>query len=146
MICNKLTDDEIRERPFWMLKTKNETFYQKDEDENGQRINSWKELKKHAEENHINFTGMWLQFRDHKEEIAVNKDGYFLVYALLVDIGSATHNHYFTCGYLENGQVHCTRWLMPEVMSMQSDVRKLEDCEEVLIYAKNDLEIHRQED
>jgi hypothetical protein len=124
MISFAISDEEKRERPYWRaLLSDGRQVFQHDFT-NGESTNSWKELKEFVESEGLNIDGVWLVFRDHSEEIGVGKKGYFLIYSILADLMSDFTRHFYVFGTLEDdGMVHTRKWMLPELLSLEEDVR-----------------------
>jgi hypothetical protein len=128
MIQRHVTAEDKRERPYWVVSLFNgESIFQYDFDADGNHVNSWRELKSYVEENKLSIEGAWLWFRDHSEEIGVGKAGYFFIYSVLADAFSGEHRYSYVCGTLEeDGKVHCKKWLVPELIWTDTDVRSID--------------------
>ncbi len=78
--------------------------------------NSWLELKKHIEESEDRcIKRLSVRFRDHWETTPEDKEGYFCVRSI---IGNPLgyNQHFLRTGYLENGKVYVTEWILPELI------------------------------
>lgn len=140
MLRFELTAEEIRSRPYWVVSLSNgKQVFQCDEDEQGNFVNSWRELKSYVEANLLDITDFWLRFRDHSEEIAVGKDGHFFVYSVLAEAFSGVNRYFYNCGYLENEKVFTKKWLIPEVLSLEEEIRETDSggMKELLILNQN---------
>lgn len=110
------------------------TVYQDDDRPNVEPSSAWLRLKAYCEKNNLYIKNMYLQFRSHFESIEPNALGYFFTKSILGLFGSDKNIHYYVVGVVKNGQVHCKKWRLPELIVESKDVREIKDCEKSLIW------------
>ncbi len=118
-LCESVNDEYIRSVPMWIVHLNNgKTVYQRDDEGN-----SWLALKEYVEINRLAVEKMYMRFRDHWEAVEPNKPGYFFIKSVLGSFIGYTQE-FITSGYLDDdGKVHCVKWIQPELINMEEEVR-----------------------
>lgn len=89
--------------------------------------NTWIDLKEYCKENNLFVTSLKLLFRDHVEELPTGHDGYYFVHSLLSSF-IGYEQFFYVIGYLHEGKIYCTKYVIPELVPLDSDVRDPEDA------------------
>ncbi len=122
-----------RKEAIWIVKLSNgETIFQDDYRVGLKEHSAWLRLRAYCKEQRLHIIGMRLEFRSNKVKLPDNAEGYFFTKMAGAWIGQSTDNKY-GIGILKDGEVIIIFYLVPELISSGTDVRKKEKCGECLI-------------
>lgn len=128
------TDNKTEEDPRWVAVLSNGLNVFEDR---SMVPNSWILLKEFCRLNDLYIRDFKLEFRSHHEQIhPLNAAGYFFCYGIYGIIGENRSYNQYVVGVLENPEdkwVHITKWLVPELIIVETDTRNVKDCEDLLI-------------
>ena len=136
-VC-KQVDDFITEKLHWVVTLSNgETIYQDDGRPDEIEPSAWIRLKKYVQENELSIESIHLVFCDHIEEVVPrNADGYYFVQKVMAFAFSGENQntfHYYLFGAVVDGELRVYEWMVPEILPVSQETRKLDLNDEKLI-------------
>ncbi len=121
-IYTEISNEYIRNEPLWFVDLSNDTraWHMPTE-------RSWLALKAWLIENpNVFIKSLYFQFRDHVEHIGSNKDGFFFSHGVDCWWGCSPQESFFG-GYAEGNKVYRRKFIVPELISNESDEKDIND-------------------
>lgn len=113
--CNNSWAEE-KDISSWQVKLNTGKMVFEDDDRPGLIPSSWERLCLHCKETGEYPVNMWIRFRDHIENVGKDKEGYFFYKSMMHSPAWEVPNFYYITGFLNRGQLQCTKWKVPEII------------------------------
>lgn len=127
-LVKNLNDPRVSFIPHWVaVLDNNESVCQLDDE----IVRTWPILLEYLKNNNLNIVEFYIKYVDHIEKpLPTNAEGYFYRDAAGILLGNSRSMNLFSIGHLENGKVYSQKWLKPELVLVDKDVRLLDEVRE----------------
>ena len=137
-------DEFLQEKLVWFVKLSNgETIYQDDDRPGEAEPKTWIRLKEYINKNSLSITEFYINFCSHTEEAAdPEAPGYYFSQAIDAVTAAGIPDYcrrYYLIGRVidinDDGtyNVHVSRWMVPEIIKVGSEVRSAKPDDDRLI-------------
>lgn len=127
--CRELEDD--RGQALWVARLSDGLTVYQDDGRPGTEGPAWHRLRRYCQLEYVGVVELWLKFRDHVEKdfLPTNAPSYYFSRAIMADMAGRT-SHFYNLGAGKEGGVVVTRWHVPELIHVGTEVREVvpADC------------------
>lgn len=138
-VC-RAVDDYIRDKVRWVVDLSNgETIYEDDNREGESPPSAWMRLRDYCKAEGFYIVRMRIQFRTHIVYVGDHRTFDAFYFTKCVD-GYMGYNRVvesYIVGYLQNGEIHTTKWRLPELVEIDHDTR-VYDPDSISVISKYD--------
>lgn len=135
MICTTL-DDFVLEKDvaYWTAELNNGLIVYQDDGRPGyEEQSAWLRLKKYCETHNLFVRKMRITFRSHTELCGESDTGFFFSLGIFANCLVQRQQQRFICGPIKDGAIHITIWAVPEILSVETEIRDILGNEEKII-------------
>lgn len=134
MICTQLDDFILeKDKAFWRAELSNGLTVYQDDYRPGLQHSAWLRLKEYCSINNVFVAKMWITFRSHTEFCGESTTGFFFTLGIKAYPNSTRQEDRFICGPIIDGNIHVNIWKVPEIITVESEIRSIEGNEEKTI-------------
>jgi hypothetical protein len=124
----------------WIVTLSNgDTIYCDDTRPGIEPVSSWVRLRNYLNETKLRIVNMYIRFRSNTVGIEPNCDGYFFCRCARGWYGDSKTLEYFLIGTLKNDILTVEKWLVPELIFEEREVRDVNTAGECLI--RNEIQV-----
>ena len=122
-------DDFIRDKTIWfVILSDGMTIFQDDGRPGLEQACAWIRLQEYLRENPgLKINKFGIKFRSHTEFLPDNCDGYYFSNGILKAMQSEESREYKILGYIEDRQIICRWYAVPELVIINTTVKPLKD-------------------
>lgn len=122
----------------WVVTLNNgETIYADDGREGVEPISAWVRLASYVKEHELRIVSMHIRFRSNTMSLEPNCDGYYFCRCARGWYGDTKTYEYFIIGTLKGDILKVQKWLVPEIIFENEEIRDISTAGECLI--KNEV-------
>jgi hypothetical protein len=138
MLCFE-NDEKIREyreqNPIWITTLNNGQVVYGAE---GYDIRpTWSALQEYCDTNLLSIKSLRFGFRSNMFNLADDKDGYFFCKGIRASLSSVQQQQYWLLGYVEGDNILISKWFIPEMINVETEIRKVEDSTKPCLILKH---------